>query len=493
MKLKKRILRVVLLGIMLLFSFNVFLQAGGITLSPSLIHEDITKSDNYFFTTITNNTSQDKKVSVYMAGLSMSITGSTIIRESKTEQEIASKIFNLYPSEFILKSGESKEVKIEVNLEQANLMSHFKGAYGVVIFEAKPIGGGGMVTSIARIAAPIWVKLPGLEEKSGELTGIIIRQNKPGEKIRIANVFKNMGNVHFVPQGGTVIIRDERGIEVKRIPVKPNLVMPQLERYMYGYLSSGDLPVGEYSAESMMQAVKGLNTNTVCGNFSMISPGILAQPKAEIPNFSEVKVAQNKPINFSFLFTNTGNVQLGPKINLEIKDIENNLITTIPIVSKEIGVGSSEEFEGIWEKGLPTGDYQAIVNAEYSKPEFGGIKKSVATAKISVIEKELVLKGGISNFAIDSIKSGEAVVPQLFFKNTGNTEFSVEGLIELKNSAGKTVGQIPVNKIKLAEKEEKRLGMIWSGTLPVGLYKAVVTLIYGGDKIVSGEASFLVK
>ena len=55
------------------------------------------------------------------------------------------------------------------------------------------------------------------------------------------------------------------------------------------------------------------------------------------------------------------------------------------------------------------------------------------------------------------------------------------------------MGQIPVNKIELAEKEEKRLGQNWSGTLPVGLYKAVVTLIYGGDKMVSGEASFLVK
>jgi len=121
------------------------------------------------------------------------------------------------------------------------------------------------------------------------------------------------------------------------------------------------------------------------------------------------------------------------------------------------------------------------------------MRKVKDQVKFTVLEKIPVISGEILRFTVDSIKSGEAVVPQLFFKNTGNTEFTVEGLIELKNSAGKTVGQIPVNKIKLAENEEKRLGGNWSGTLPVGLYKAVVTLIYGGGKMVSGEASFLVK
>lgn len=482
------------LCLLVFWSVSTPLQAGGITVTPSLITETVTEEDNFFFTKITNNADHDKKVLVYMAGLSMGITGTTIIRESKTESEIASKVFSLHPSEFILKPGETQEVEIKVNIGRAREIEPSGGAYGVVIFETQPAKEeGGMVSIVTRIAAPVWVELSGPKKKLGKITDVIAGQGKSGEKIKIAAVFKNTGNIHFIPQSGTIIIRDESGLEVKRVSIKPNLVMPGLERYMYGYLNSGDLPVGKYSAESVMQPVEGINTNTVCGNFSIISPGILAQPGAGIFNFPEIKVVQKKLIAFSFLFTNTGNVKLDPKINLEIKDLKNNLIATIPIVSKDVNVGSSEEFKEIWEKGLPVGNYQAIVSAEYSKPEFGGIKKVAATAKITVIEKELVLKGEISKFTVDSIKSGEAVVPQLFFKNTGNTEFSVEGLIELKNSAGKTVGQIPVNKIKLAEKEEKRLGQNWSGTLPVGLYKAVVTLIYGGDKIITEEASFLVK
>lgn len=494
MKVKERVFMGVVLCVMIFYSASISLRAGGITVSPSLITETVTEENNCIFTKITNTADHDKKVLVYTAGLSMAITGSTIIRESGTEQEIIRKVFSLYPSEFILRPGETQEVEIKINIGRAREIEPSGGAYGVVIFETQPVKEkGGMVAVVTRVAAPIWVEIPGPKKRSGRIIDVIAGQEKSGEKIKIATVFKNTGNVHFVPQSGTVIIRDKSGLEVKRISIKPNLVMPGLERYMYGYLDSGDLPIGKYSAESVMQPVEGINTNALSKIFSIISPGALAQPKANISIFSDINVVQKKPIVFSFLFTNTGNVQLDPKINLEIRDLGNKLIATVSIISKEVNVGSSEEFQGIWEKGLPTGDYQVIVSAEYSKPEFGGIKKAVATARVMVIEKELVLGGEISSFTIDSIKSGEAVVPQLFFKNTGNTEFSVEGLIELKNSAGKAVGQIPINKIKLAEREEKRLGGSWNGTLPTGLYKAVVTLIYGGDKIAIGEASFLVK
>jgi len=470
-----------------------FSQAG-IRVSPSLIIISITKEDDSFYTTITNTGKNAIKVKVYPAGIFNNLIGGIEFREKRDDLITIAKVFSVKPKEFVLSPGKSQKVKIIVNISEAKKRGFSGGAYAGIFFEASKISEeNAMISSISRIGVPTLVSLPGPKKRSGEITELRVIQDKMGDEIKFFLRFKNTGNTHFSPQGGKIIIKNERGLEKDKILVKPHMCIPGCERYMDAGWKPEELPIGRYFAKGTLEIEEGKVIESEEISFSIVEPYKLAQPKGGISNFSEIKVVQKKPINFSFLFTNNGNVKLGPKINLEIKDIENNLITTIPISSKEIGVGSSEEFKGIWEKGLPAGNYYAIISVEYSRLEFGGIKKAVATAKISVIEKELVLKGEISKFTVDSIKSGEAVVPQLYFKNTGNTEFTVEGLIELKNSAGKTVGQIPVNKVKLAEKDEKRLGMNWSGTLPVGLYKAVVTLIYGGDKMVSGEASFLVK
>ena len=419
--------------------------------------------------------------------------GSPNFMKSGSYQYGAAKWIKIDPAEADIPANSS----IKFKMSFAPSEDQVGGRYGAILFKAVPKvtettkGKGLKVVTLAQVATLILAKIEGSTEKKGIIERLTILQDKPGSSIKFNILFKNQGNIHFSP-GGNITIKDINNKVIDKILITPGTILPDCSRWINAIYQLKEMQVGTYKAEIevTLEKAKLLNKKV---SFSIIRPGELAQPKAEIFDFPEIKVVQRRPINFNFLFTNAGNVKLNPKINLEIKDFEDNLITTIPIVSKEINIGSSEEFKGIWEKGLSVGNYQAIVNAEYSKPEFGGIKKTAATAKIAVIEKELVLKGEISKFMVDSIKSGEAVVPQLFFKNTGNTEFSVEGLIELKNSAGKTVGQIPVNKIELAEKEEKRLGMNWSGTLPVGLYKAVVTLIYGGGKMASGEASFLVK
>jgi len=486
-------------ALFLLFFLGIIFFCGGwalagIKVSPAMIVRDVMEEDYIFFTTITNTNNYSIKVSVYFTGMSHNVIGGVNSKEGKEDLLQASKIFKVEPVEFILAPEEEQEVKIVVDISQGQKIEPSGAAYAELMFESRAVENqGGTISSVACIGVPILISLPGLKEKLGKITGFNITQDKINKEIKFYLRFKNTGNVHFSPQGGKIVIKDERGLEKGKISVKPHMCIPGCERDMDASWAPEVLPIGEYSAKGILEIEEGKIIESGEITFSVVEPYKLAQPKCEISNFPEIKVVQKKPVNFSFLLTNAGNVKLNPKINLEIRDLENNIITTIPIVGKELNVGSSEEFKGVWEKGLPAGDYQAIVNVEYSKQEFGGIKKAVATAKITVIEKELVLKGEISSFTVDSIKSGEAVVPQLFFKNTGNTEFAVEGLIELKNSAGKTVGQIPVNKVKLAEKEEKRVGGNWSGTLPVGLYKAVATLIYGEGKMVSGEASFLVK
>jgi len=452
-------------------SISIFLVVNfayaGIGVSPFKVEFLVSPGEIYTNDIIVRNTGGETvHVISSIMDASEKTDGSPNFMKSGSYQYGASKWIKIDPVEADIPANSSIKFKMSFTPSEGQV----GGRYGAILFKALPkVKGttkekGLKVVTLAQVVTLILAKIEGPTEKKGIIERLTISQDKPGSSIKFNILFKNRGNIHFSP-GGNITIKDINDKVIDKILITPGTILPDCSRWINAIYQLKEMQVGTYKAEIAVALGKAKLLNKKV-SFSIIRPGELGQPKAEIFDFSEIKVVQKRPINFSFF---------------------------IPIASKEIGVGSSEEFKGIWGKGLPVGNYQAIVNAEYSKPEFGGIKKAVATAKITVIEKELVLRGEISSFTIDSIKSGEAVVPQLFFRNTGNTDFTVEGLIELKNSAGKTVGQMPINKITLAEKEEKRLGQNWSGTLPVGLYKAVVTLIYAGGKMVTGEASFLVK
>jgi hypothetical protein len=458
----------------------------GFGVSPASFISDLPEAGS-FSTTVRNIGDSDIHISIIPAGLKLSSEGGVRAQDSQKDLELAFKIFHPDPANFILPPQASREVIISAEDAEG-------GIYGTILVVSEPpkLEGGG-VLNVSRIAIPILFALPGPSEKTGRVTEIDTTQKEIGGPIEIKVMFRDTGNVHFRVTG-EAFIENQEGIEIAHLSLGTHTVIPPGgDRLFSGNWEPEGLPPGDYTIKAEMQIEDGptIKSSKI---FHVISPDKVLQLGGEISDFSVPKVAKNKPITFGLVFFNESNVELLPEGEIEIKDSSGNIIATVPIVVKEaIAPKSSGELSAVLEKGLPQGEYTAEAMVNYGLLEYNEMRTAKTQVKFTVMEKIPVISGEISKFTVDSIKSGEAVVPQLFFKNTGNTEFTVEGLIELKNSAGKTVGQIPVNKIKLAEKEEKRLGMIWSGTLPVGLYKAVVTLIYAGDKIITGEASFLVK
>jgi len=461
----------------------------GFGVSPASFISDLPESGT-FSTTVRNIVDSDIHISIIPAGLKLSSEGGVRAQDSQKDLEVAAKIFHPEPASFVLAPQESREITISVTpVEGAK-----GGIYGTILVVSEPpklVGSG--VINVSRIAIPVLFALPGPFNKSGKVTEINISQEEIGAPIEVKVMFEDTGNVHFRVTG-EAFIENQEGIEIAHLSLGTHTVIPPGDdRLFSGNWQPEGLAVGDYTVRAEMQIEDGpaIESSKI---FHVVSTDKILQLDGEISDFSVTKVAKNKPINFGLVFYNKSNVELLPEGEIKIKDSNGDTITTIPIEAKEkITPKSSGELRAVLDKGLPQGEYIAEAIINYGLSQYNEMRTAKAQVKFTVLEKIPVIAGEISKFTVDSIKSGEAVVPQLFFKNTGNTEFTVEGLIELKNSAGKTVGQIPVNKIELAEKEEKRLGGNWSGTLPVGLYKAVVALIYGGDKMVSGEASFLVK
>jgi len=461
----------------------------GFGVSPASFISDLPESES-FSTTVRNTGDSPINIVIIPAGLKIDPTGGVSPQESEEELRAAAKVFHPDLASFLLPAQASKEVTISVTPpEDAE-----GGIYGTILVVSEPpkLEGSG-VLNVTRIAIPVLFALPGSSKKIGRVTEIDAAQEEIGAPIEVKVMFEDTGNVHFRVTG-EAFIENQEGIEIARLSLGTHMVIPPGgDRLFSGNWQSEGLAVGDYTVRAEMQIEDGtlIKSEKI---FHVVSTDKILQLDGEISDFSANKTAKNKPINFGLVFYNKSNVELLPEGEINIKNSNGDMITTIPIVAKEkITPKSSGELRAVLDKGLPQGEYIAEAIINYGLSQYKEMRTAKAQVKFTVLEKIPVIAGEISKFTVDSIKSGEAVVPQLFFKNTGNTEFTVEGLIELKNSAGKTVGQIPVNKIELAEKEEKRLGGNWSGTLPVGLYKAVVTLIYGGDKMVSGETSFLVK
>ena len=461
----------------------------GFGVSPASFISDLPEAKN-FSTTVKNMGDSSINIVIIPAGLKVGPEGGVITQESKEELKVAAKIFCPEPASFVLAPQESREVIISVTPPK----DAEGGIYGTILVVSEPpkLEGSGVI-NVARIAIPILFTLPGPSKKTGKVVEIDAAQEEIGAPIEIKVMLRDTGNVHFHVTGNT-FIEDQSGKQLAQLSLGTHRVVPTGgDRLFSGNWKPEGLLPGDYTIKAEMQIKDGLMIKS-SEIFHVVATDKILQLNGEISDFSVPKVAKNKPITFELVFFNESNVELLPEGEINIKNSKGDVITTIPIEAEEkIIPKSSGELRAVLEKGLPQGEYTAESIINYGLLEYNEMRTAKAQVKFTVSEKIPVIAGEISKFTVDSIKSGEAVVPQLFFKNTGNTEFSVEGLIELKNSAGKTVGQIPINKIKLAEKEEKRLGMIWSGTLPVGLYKAVVTLIYAGDKIITGEASFLVK
>jgi len=495
---KKRIKWIFFIGIffLLLLVGEDRVQAR-IGVSPLMIYKEVNVSEDLISTVVTNLENYPLEIITSLAGLSHNLEGKIEILENKEEIEKVENIFNLAPSDrkFILAPGEKRKINLKVNILQAQQIKPSGAAYGVLLFSSQPLENKNRtLLNVTRVGVAILITLPGDKTIKGEITQAYLMQAKAGEEINYVLKLKNRGNVHFTPLWGEVIVKNKKEKEEGRFFIQPRICLPERECYLRAKWKANNLPPGEYIAYGAIEIEKGKRIKVGDMPFTIIKPHTLAQPGGTLSDLEDRKVVQKEPIDFDFAFTNKGNIDLNPIISLEVREDEGKgkLIREIFFQDEKVNVGEKKDYSIII-KGLPVGNYDVIIKAEYSEPEYGGIRVAKAEALLEVIEKELVIKGEVTDFSIEIVEAGNRIKSKISFKNTGNTEFTVEGLIELKNSAGKTVGQIAINKINILEGKEKSIEEFWKGSLPVGLYKAELTLVYGEGKMVSGEASFLVK
>ena len=468
-----------------------------ISVSPLMIYKEVSVSDDLISTVITNLEGYPLEITTSLAGLSHNLEGKIEILENEEEIEKAENIFNLTPSDrkFILSPGEKRKINLKVNILQAQNIKPSGAAYGVLLFSSRPLENKSKtLLNVTRVGVAMLIALPGEKIKKGEITQAYLAQAGAGEEIDYVLKLKNGGNVHFTPLIGEVVIKSNKGKEEGRFFIQPRICLPERECYLKAKWKANDLPPGEYIACGVIEIEKGERIKVRDIAFTIVKPFTLVQPAGKLSGLVNRKVVQKEPIDFNFAFKNMGNIDLNPRISLEIREggTKGELIRELSWQDEKVKVGEKKGYSVIT-KGLSVGNYSIILRAKYGRPEYGEIKVATVEVLLEVIEKELIVEGEITDFNIEVNETGNKIKSKISFKNIGNTEFSVEGLIELKNNQGRVVGQIPVNKISILAGKEKSIEEFWEGSLPAGLYKAELTLVYGEGKIVTEETSFLVK
>lgn len=485
------------------------------SVSPLMIYKEVSISDDLISTTITNLESYPLEITTSLAGLSHNLEGKIEVLENEEEMEKAEEIFNLAPSDrkFILAPGEKRRINLKVNIFQARNIKPSGAAYGVLLFSSQPLENTSTedkemgvyntplpenknktLLNVTRVGVAILITLPGDKTIKGEITQAYLGQVGAGEEINYVLKLKNSGNVHFTPLGGEVVIKSNKGKEEGLFFIQPRICLPERECYLRTKWGSSNLQPGEYTVSGVVEIKKRGKIIIADIPFTIVKPYTLVQPVGKLSGLVNRKVVQKEPIDFNFAFKNVGNIDLNPHIILEIREggTKGELIRELSWQDEKVKVGEKKDYSVIM-KGLVVGNYDVIIKAKYGRPEYGGIRVAMAETLLEVIEKELIIEGEISDFSIKVNETGNRIKSKISFKNTGNTEFSIEGLIELKNNQGRVVGQIPVNKTNILAGKEKRIEELWEGSLPAGLYEAELVLIYGEGEMVSKEIYFTIE
>jgi len=474
------------LGLILLFLQGT-IDALSIAVTPANIDKKITEYDNIIPITVKNHSSEPLQYYIYASSLGQKLDGEAIADNGTITPFSLVNYIKFEPYKFILEPNASQIVKATIQIP-TNAVG---GLYGIIYVEAHALSeqltgeAKGVISFVPRVGIITLLTLATPAAYSAKITQIDITQDRLSKEVFIMPTLHNNGNIHLRAEG-YVSIKNLDGEKIANVFITPGVILPGYLRQLKAIWKPKNLLPGSYTAEiNITFSSKALICST---SFEAINNNEIAIVSGKIVNFAEIRTVQHKPISFKLLFSNDGNINLFTSGEIGIKNLQDELIISVPIAPKEILPYSSEELIANLETGLPMGSYTAIVKINYSD------KLSTAMTYINVIEKEIIEAGEVIEFSIEQLPEQGLILSKLLFKNTGNITLYVEGLIELKNSAGITIGQIVIDRVAIEPEKVSQIIKSWQGKLPVGVYKGIATLIFGeGKKIIKvKESSFLI-
>ncbi len=223
---------------------NAVGDAIGITVSPAKFEFSATPGTNYSFPiTVRNNGAGLTHIQASLGDFTVTTSGNYDFQKPGTRPYSIMRWVSIRPREFDLKPASAQQVQFTIVVPHSSSLS---GEYaGVVFFQTRPTRGPtkNSFAFAARVAAKIYMTIPGTEKVDGAITKMSSITTKQGQEYRV--LFKNTGNMHVYLRGSVQV--QQNGRTIQQYPMEEGLLVERGGDLMID-LHGKKLPRGTYQA-----------------------------------------------------------------------------------------------------------------------------------------------------------------------------------------------------------------------------------------------------
>lgn len=192
----------------------------GLTVTPGKFEATMPIGSSYNLPiTVNNSAASAVHVLTSLTDFAVSDNGDYQFEKVGTRPYSLLKWAAIKPREFDIAPGTTQQVQLTLSVPSDDKLS---GEYaGIVFFQTRPERHGGGVAFSARVAAKIYVTIPGTQKIEGAITKMTSVKAPGGQVYRV--IFRNTGNAHVYCRGQLIV--QKGGTVVYQVPLADNVLV----------------------------------------------------------------------------------------------------------------------------------------------------------------------------------------------------------------------------------------------------------------------------
>lgn len=193
-----------------------------------------------------------------------------------------------------------------------------------------------------------------------------------------------------------------------------------------------------------------------------------------------------KPICIKLFYYDSQKMGKDMEAKIEIKDKEERIVKVLKPSKRRVLSDNVMIMSGLWQPEASKEEYYAVAEIKDSHKRILSEKR-----KFYIKEKE-ELVGKITEFEVNEGKDSSKILVKFIFENQGTIPLQMMGEVRIRDTKENMIAekQLGFKNVSLNSRQEVKLTL--EKDLIPGVYKAILIIVYGGDKVVKAEQFFLV-
>ena len=229
---------------------------------------------------------------------------------------------------------------------------------------------------------------------------------------------------------------------------------------------------------------KTSENNEKNGEKSVIVPPFFAGKKLFFLHLLKPTGEAGKPICIKLFYYHSQKMDKDMEAKIEIKDKEERIVKVLKPSKRRALSDNVMIMSGLWQPEAPEEEYYAVAEIKDSSKSIVSEKR-----KFYITEKFI---GKIAEFEVNEGKDGSKILVKFIFENQGTIPLQIMGGAKIRDTQENLIAEKQLGFKNVSPNSRQEIKLTLEEDLIPGIYKAVLIIIYGGDKVVKAEQFFLV-